>query len=117
MPTETRRYLDPEQRTGLTTLYAKLFGSVTTPHSTGIIKPTEIGNGYYDFAGLDTELRYTVQEEATPGSQAASDDALSVIPPDFAATAASEAAEAVTQIALVKAKTDLIGTIRSLIRW
>ena len=78
MPTETRRFLDPEQRTGLN-LYAKLFGSVTSPHSTGTIEPTEIGNGYYDFPGLDTVLDYTVQEEAVAGTQVATDAVLSTL--------------------------------------
>lgn len=90
MPTETRTFLDPEQRTGLNTLYAKLFGSVTSPHSTGTITPSEIGNGYYDFAGMDTELSYTIQEETVEDTRAASDSVLATIGPDFAATAATE---------------------------
>lgn len=82
MPTETRRYLEPERRTGLN-LYAKLLGSVTTPHSTGTIEPTEIGSGYYDFAGLDTAESYTIQEEVVAGTKSAADTLLSVSLPEL----------------------------------
>jgi hypothetical protein len=111
MPTETRLYLDPEQRTGLQILYAKLFGSVTDPHSTGTISAQEVGNGYYDFAGLDTLLRYTVQEESTPGTRAASDLIISTLLPSL--TSALEAVEpgsgasAAQVVAAIKADPDL----------
>lgn len=78
MPTENRIYIDPESRLNLN-LYAKPYGSVTVPHSTGTIEPTELGNGYYEFPGLDTALAYTVYEEAVAGTKAATDEWLAVL--------------------------------------
>ena len=95
----TRRYLDVAQRVGLTTLYAKLWGSITTPHSTGTVQGTSVGAGYYDFADLDDNEYYTVQEEAEAGTKAATDPVLSVLNPDFLAL-----------IEGIDAKTQLIGT-------
>lgn len=76
---ETRIYLDSLKRTGLTTLYAKEFGTVTSPHSTGTISPTELGAGYYTFANLDETKAYTVQETETEGVRAATDEWLVVL--------------------------------------
>jgi hypothetical protein len=94
-----RRYLDVAQRVGLTTLYAKLWGSITTPHSTGTVQGTSVGAGYYDFAGLDDNLYYTVQEEVEAGTKAATDPILSVMNPDF-----------LSLLEGIDAKTQLIGT-------
>lgn len=79
---ETRRWLDPLQRAGLP-VYAKQFGSVTTPHSTGTVTGTEVGNGYYDFDGLNESLYYTVQVEAVSGTRSASDQILSTLLPNL----------------------------------